>query len=192
VSDQNTAESTQNVSDPSLNSAPAVTEPPEVLTTQSEEKPEVKDVAVKEKEPEERHLKSVKEEKSEKKTESSKTEAEVDWLGKIEKLQGEVSDARALMDEMKSQENQRQEKARVALVEGEWGLLDRDYMKIPSFPSGADATTNEGKEELRQWMVKHPGLFKGAPSIPTSVKEDAAEQIKVQGQKWRWSDIFKG
>ena len=203
MADPISAESNQADHALSQNSANAVTEPSDVLSTEPKPAPAkaVRDEQPAEERPEKgaaappeadaRHLRSVDGE-----VEAGKAVAPAetfDWAAKIEALQGEVKEARALVDTLQAEDVARREKAREALMVEEYGMLDPDYMKIPSFPSAADATTTDGREELRQWMVKHPALFGKSPAITQEMKETAkSDQIKIGAQPWRWSDIWKG
>lgn len=190
MADLNSAENTEALSNSSAHSAEAAEESPEVLSTPDTKpapapvEPEPAQEAKPEPEPEARHLRSV--------DEKEETPQAVDWTEKIESLQGEVKEARALVEKMQQEEGARRDKAREALVVGEYGLLDPDYMKIPSFPAEADATTEEGRESLRQWMVKHPGLFGKSPAITKEMKKEATEKITFGAKPWKWSELWKG
>ena len=193
MADPVSAENTEALSNSSAPFTEAAEESPEVLKDSDTKpapapvEPEAAQEAKPEPEPEARHLRSV-EDKEEKKD----APAPVDWTEKIEALQGEVQEARALVEKMQQEEAARRDKAREALVVGEYGLLDPDYMKIPSFPAEADATTEEGRESLRQWMVKHPGLFGKSPAITKEMKKEATEKITFGAKPWKWSDMWKG
>lgn len=63
------------------------------------------------------------------------------------------------------------------------GILDDLYGRLAPSLEEADPRTEEGQEKYRQWMTKHPSLFKKSPTLEKV--QNAAQENEVRGNTFR-------
>ena len=124
------------------------------------------------------------------------------FVQRIGELETEKKELAATIAEMKAAEEERKAealqreveakgKARTELLQGEWGIVKADYMRLAPSVEEADPTTEQGRESLRQWVNANPGLFNKAPELPNSDTPKQPSQGIFSARAWTWADKFR-
>lgn len=124
------------------------------------------------------------------------------FVKRIGELETQKKELAQTIAEMKDAEHQRQveqmqkeqeqkNKARADLLQGEWGIVKEDYMRLAPTVEEADPTTDKGRDALRQWVNANPGLFNKAPELPQSEAKSTKPNGMFSGRAWTWADKFR-
>ena len=87
-----------------------------------------------------------------------------DLVQRLGELEAKIKDYESRELKRAQDDREAAERSREALLE-EFGILDPIYSRLAPTVQEADPRTKEGKEAIRQWMSKHPNLFKKSPEI---------------------------
>tara|TARA_R100000278_G_scaffold46562_2_gene40469 strand:+ start:1946 stop:2545 length:600 start_codon:yes stop_codon:yes gene_type:complete len=161
--------------------APASTEPPasaempaEAPQAEAVEAQPVEAVSVEE--PVQAVVQDVQEQKKEEVTPEKASSEAVNEANEAQHVLHQEMVNRLGMLESKIKDYEQKEQARQATIEQEkvaargkllkeLGIIDDLYGRLAPSIEDADPRTEEGQEAYRQWMVKHPNLFKKAPTL---------------------------
>lgn len=105
-------------------------------------------------------------------TETART-YDPDLVSRLGELEAKIKDYESRELKRQSDDREAAERAREALL-SDFGILDPLYSRLAPSIQEADPRTPEGKETIRQWMTKHPNLFKKSPDLKELT--DAASQ----------------
>jgi hypothetical protein len=120
-------------------------------------------------------------------TETART-YDPDLVSRLGELEAKIKDYESR--ELKRQIDDREaaERAREALL-SDFGILDPLYSRLAPSIQEADPRTPEGKETIRQWMTKHPNLFKKSPGLK-ELTDAAGQKSGSTGNRFNKSLTF--
>jgi hypothetical protein len=103
-------------------------------------------------------------------------------VNRLGMLEGRIKDYEQKEKEREAQVVKEKVAAREKLLK-ELGILDDLYGKLAPSIDEADPRTEQGQEAYRQWMVKHPSLFKKSPTLEKI--KNATEETERRGNTFR-------
>ena len=113
-----------------------------------------------------------------------------EMVARLGDLEAKIKDYEKREAERQAEDIKAAEASRESMLE-EYGILDPLYSRIAPSISEADPRTPEGKEVLRQWMVKHPSLFKKSPTLEKITHGSTQEVKKGFGKKLSFGDAIR-
>ncbi len=111
-------------------------------------------------------------------------------LDRLGELESKIKDYETRDVERLRLDKEAGERSRDALLK-EYGIIDPLYSRMAPTLADADPRTPDGKESYRQWMTKHPNLFKKSPSLEKITDGAAQEVRKGFGQKLSFGDAIR-
>lgn len=105
-----------------------------------------------------------------------------EMINRLGMLESKIKDYEAKEKENAARVVQEKLAARDKLLK-DFGILDDLYGKLAPSIDEADPRTEAGQEVFRQWMTKHPSLFRKAPSIEGIT--NAAQENEIRGNSFR-------
>ena len=105
-----------------------------------------------------------------------------DLVSRLGELESKIKEYEGRELKRAQEDREAAAKSREALLE-EFGILDPLYSRLAPSIQEADPRTPEGKEAIRQWMTKHPNLFKKAPEIK-EITSHATQANKASGNRF--------
>jgi len=103
-------------------------------------------------------------------------------VNRLGMLEGRIKDYEQKEKEREAQVVKEKVAAREKLLK-ELGILDDLYGKLAPSIDEADPRTEQGQEAYRQWMVKHPSLFKKSPTLEKI--QNATQETERRGNTFR-------
>jgi hypothetical protein len=113
-----------------------------------------------------------------------------DLVSRLGELESKIKDYESREVKRAEEDRQQAERSREGLLE-EFGILDPMYSRLAPSISEADPRTPEGKEVIRQWMTKHPNLFKKSPTLEKITDGSTKEVRQGFGKKLSFGDAIR-
>jgi hypothetical protein len=104
-----------------------------------------------------------------------------DLVNRLGELESKIAEYESRELQRAQEDRAAAEKSREALLQ-EFGILDPLYSRLAPTVQEADPRTPEGREAVRQWMAKHPNLFKKSPEIKELTNE--AKRQSTNGNRF--------